>query len=196
MTTILIINSAEKGISEFVEPLQKIVEEANAVPGVIEYEEISAADMTSYDGIIMSGSPRGDDIVDHHLPYFQWIKTCDIPIFGICAGHHITGKLYGAQLLRSVEKEVEDNFLYIRQKDPIFNGCPERFLVRQNHHDSITLPKDFILLAHSQGCRVAMMKHPTKPLYTTQFHPEILNKKLILNFIDIVKNHKKENYNE
>jgi len=196
MTTILIINSAEKGISEFVEPLQKIVEEASAVPGVIEYEEISAADMTSYDGIIMSGSPRGDDIVDHHLSYFQWIKTCDIPIFGICAGHHITGKLYGAQLLRSVEKEVEDNFLYIRQKDPIFNGCPERFLVRQNHHDSITLPKDFILLAHSQGCRVAMMKHPTKPLYTTQFHPEILNKKLILNFIDIVKNHKKENYNE
>ncbi len=50
---------------------------------------------------IMSGSPRGDDIVDHHLPYFQWLKTCDITIFGIYAGHHITGKLYGARLLRS-----------------------------------------------------------------------------------------------
>lgn len=190
MTTILIINSAEKGITRFVEPLQKIVEEAGAVSEAIEYEETLTADMTSYDGIIMSGSPRGDDIVDHHLPYFQWIKTCEIPVFGICAGHHITGKLYGAQLLRSVEKEVGDNFLYIRQKDPIFIGCPGRFLVRQNHHDSITLPKDFILLAHSQGCRVSMMRHPAKSLYTTQFHPEILNKKLILNFIDIAKNHK------
>ena len=114
---------------------------------MIEYENSLHTDMSLYDGIIMSGSPRGDDIVDHHLPDFQWIKTCAIPIFGICAGHHITGKLYGAQLLRSVEKEVGDNFLYIRQKDPIYNGCPERFLVRQNHHDSITLPKDFILLA-------------------------------------------------
>jgi GMP synthase (glutamine-hydrolysing) len=191
MTTILIINSAEKGITEFVKPLEKIVREAGAASSVIEYEETYTTDMTSYDGIIMSGSPRGDDIVDHHLPYFQWIKTCDIPIFGICAGHHITGKLYGAQLLRSIEKEIGDNFLYIRQKDPIFNGCQERFLVRQNHHDSITLPGDFMLLAHSEGCRVSMMKHPAKPLYTTQFHPEILNKNLILNFIDIVKNHKK-----
>ncbi len=103
MTTILIINSAEKGITEFVKPLEKIVREAGAASSVIEYEETFTTDMTSYDGIIMSGSPRGDDIVDHHLPYFQWIKTCDIPIFGICAGHHITGKLYGARLLRSVE---------------------------------------------------------------------------------------------
>jgi GMP synthase (glutamine-hydrolysing) len=189
MPTILIINSAEKGTTEFVEPLEKIVREAGAASVVSEYEETSFTGMSSYDGIIMSGSPRGDDIVDHHLPFFQWIKTCDIPIFGICAGHHITGKLYGAQLLRSVEKEVGENFLYIRQKDPIFNGCPGKFLVRQNHHDSITLPKDFILLAHSQGCRVSMMKHPAKPLYTTQFHPEILNKNLVLNFIDIVKNH-------
>ena len=195
MVTILIINSAEKGITEFVEPLEKIVREAGTASIVIEYEETSFSDMTSYDGIIMSGSPRGDDIVDHHLPYFQWIKTCETPVFGICAGHHITGKLYGAQLLRSVEKEVGDNLLFIRQKDPIFNGCPRKFLVRQNHHDSITLPKDFILLAHSQGCRVSMMKHPAESLYTTQFHPEILNKNLILNFIDIVKNHKKSAVN-
>ena len=185
MTTILIINSAEKGITEFVQPLEKIVREAGAASVVIEYEETPTIEMTSYDGIIMSGSPRGDDIVDHHLPYFQWIKSCEIPVFGICAGHHITGKLYGAQLLRSVEKEVGDNYLFILQKDPIFHGCPGKFLVRQNHHDSITLPKDFILLAYSQGCRVSMMKHPAKLLYTTQFHPEILNKNLILNFIDI-----------
>jgi GMP synthase (glutamine-hydrolysing) len=196
MTTILIINNAEKGITQFVEPLQKIAAQAGAASDMIEYENSLHTDMSLYDGIIMSGSPRGDDIVDHHLPYFQWIKTCEIPIFGICAGHHITGKLYGAQLLRSVEKEVGDNFLFIRQKDPIFNGCPERFLVRQNHHDSITLPGDFILLAHSQGCRVSMMKHPAKPLYTTQFHPEILNKNLVLNFIDIVKNHKKSAVNK
>jgi len=190
MTTILIINSAEKGISEFVQPLEKIVREAGAASIVIEYEETPTTEMNSYDGIIMSGSPRGDDIVDHHLPYFQWIKTCETPVFGICAGHHITGKLYGAQLLRSVEKEIGDNFLFVRQKDPIFNGCPGKFLVRQNHHDSITLPEGFILLAYSQGCRVSMMKHPAKPLYTTQFHPEILNKNLILNFIDIAGNQK------
>lgn len=187
MIKILIVNNAEKGNTEFAEPIREILDEAGVVSETTEYEETINMNMSKYDGIILSGSPRGNDIVDHHLPYFQWIKTCNIPIFGFCAGHHITGKLYGAELLRSVEKEVGDNFLFIDRKDPIFKGCPKKFLVRQNHHDSITLPGEFILLAHSQGCKVSMMKHRTKPIYTTQFHPEILNKKLLFNFIGIVK---------
>ena len=186
MIKLLIVNNAEKGITEFVEPLQKIVSAAGAASEVIEYEETLSTNISSYDGIILGGSPRGDDIVDHHLPYFQWIKTCDVPLLGICAGHHITGKLYGAKMLRSVEKEVGENYLFIQQQDPIFRELPERFLVRQNHHDSITLPQDFLLLAHSENCKVSMMKHPAKPLYTTQFHPEVLNKDLLLNFIEIV----------
>jgi len=191
MVKLLIVNNAEKGITEFVEPFQRIITEAGAASDVIEYEETLTTNMSAYDGIILGGSPRGDDIVDHHFPYFQWIKTCDVPLFGICAGHHITGKLYGAKLLRSVEKEVGENYLFIEQKDPIFRGFPERFLVWQNHHDSITLPNDFLLLAHSENCKAAMVKHRSKPLYTTQFHPEVLNKNLILNFIEIVKAHKK-----
>lgn len=191
MIKILIVNNAEKGITEFVEPIREILDEAGVVSDTIEYEETLNTNMSKYDGIILSGSPRGNDIVDHHLPYFQWIKTCDIPIFGFCAGHHITGKLYGAEFLRSVEKEVGDNFLFIDRMDPIFNGCPKKFLVRQNHHDSITLPGEFILLAHSQGCKVSMIKHRTKPIYTTQFHPEVLNKKLFFNFIGIIKKYSK-----
>jgi len=31
------------------------------------------------------------------------------------------------------------------------------------------------------------MKHKTKPIYTTQFYSEILNKKIILNFLDIAQ---------
>jgi GMP synthase (glutamine-hydrolysing) len=189
--TLLIINSAEKGISEYTEPLRQIAEEAGSVAEVREYSEVTAADLSLYDGIMVSGSPRGNDIVDHHLPFFQWIKDCRVPILGICAGHHIVGKLYGSGLLRSVEKEVGDNVLFIRRDDPIFKGCPGQFLVRQNHHDSITLPEDFILLANSQGCRVAMMKHPARPIYTMQFHPEFMNKEILLNFIDIVRTHKR-----
>jgi GMP synthase (glutamine-hydrolysing) len=200
VTKILIINSAEKGIFQFVEPLEEIASQTGAATKVIEYENTLNIDLFSYDGIIISGSPRGDDIVGHHLPYFQWLQTCYTPVFGICAGHHITGRLYGAQLLRSIEKEVGENFLFIRQQNPIFDGCPGKFLVWQNHHDSITLPEGFIWLAHSEGCQVSMMKHPLKCLYTTQFHPEILNKNIILNFINIAKQHKNSSitrrYNE
>ena len=186
----LIVNNAEKGIRQFVEPLKIILDEAGTTSDIIEYEDTAVTGLSLYDGIILSGSPRGDDIADHHQPYFRWIKTSNVPLFGICAGHHIVGRLYGSELLRSVEKEVGDNFLFVDREDPVFKGCPGKFSVRQNHHDSITLPGDFLLLAHSENCKVSMMKHPSKPLYTTQFHPEVLNKELILNFIDIAESYR------
>jgi GMP synthase (glutamine-hydrolysing) len=183
---ILVINNAEKGITQFTQPILDILDEARVSSVTAEYKEIP--DVKDFHGIIMGGSPRGDDIVDHHQPWFQWIKTCDIPIFGFCAGHHITGKMYGAELLRSVEVEVGDFYITIdRPDDPLFKGCQRDVLVRQDHHDSITLPPGFILLAHSEICKVEAMKHPTKPIYTTQFHPEILNKDMMLNFLDIIK---------
>lgn len=182
---ILIINSAERGINQFVHPLEEIVLESRAIPDMINYQDTLHTNISLYDGILISGSPRGDDIVEHHLPYFQWILNCPKPILGICAGHHITGKLFNAELIRDSEKEKGDLLVFVDQRDPIFNSYSDKFLVRQNHNDSITLPGMFILLAHSQRCRVSMMKHQTQPIYSMQFHPEILNKKLLLNFFDI-----------
>jgi GMP synthase (glutamine-hydrolysing) len=183
---LLIVNNAEKGIREFTEPLERILREAGTAVDTIEYEEAPAIDRSQYAGIILSGSPCGDDIVDLHLPYFRWICTIvDKPLLGICAGHHIVGRLFGAELLRSVEKEVGDFYITIDQQDPLFSGFPKRFLVRQAHHDSISLPPDFRLLAHSDQCRVQVMKHRRLPLYSAQFHPEILNPRMILNFATI-----------
>jgi GMP synthase (glutamine-hydrolysing) len=187
MPELLIINSAEPGTTEFVEPLRQIAEAAGKHNDtIIEYAETLTTDLTRFNGMIISGSPRGNDIVDHHLPYFQWITDCSVPVFGICAGHHVIGKLYGARLLRSVEKEVGEFDVFIDVRDQVFEGLPDRFPARQNHHDSITLPQGFTLLAHTQQCRVAMMKHGTHPIYSSQFHPEILNRQLLFNFLALL----------
>lgn len=181
----LIINNANRGIREFCEPIEKILDEMNIPFKTIEFGDTLKTPMAEYRGMILSGSPRGNDIADHHQPYFKWILTCNRPIFGMCAGHHIVGRLYGAELLRSVEKEVGDCYVEIDRPDPIFAGLADRFSARQNHHDSITLPEGFILLAHSEVCKVEAMKHRTRPIYTTQFHPEISNPEMIRSFIQI-----------
>lgn len=187
-SSILIINNAEPEYSEFTEPFCKIAAESGSAYNctVIQYKETLNTNFSNYDAIIMSGSPRGNDIVSHHLPYFQWLINCGVPVLGVCAGHHITGALYGAQLIRDREKEVGDFPVYIDRQDPIFTDYSSRFIARHNHHDSISLPNDFILLAHTDHCRVAVMKHVFKPIYTMQFHPEILNKKLVLNFLGLL----------
>ena len=139
--------------------------------------------------LFMSGSPRGNDIVEHHLPFFEWIKSCRKPILGICAGHHIIGYLYGSELLRSKEPEAGDYKVKMLINDRIFNGMEKAFEVKQMHNDSITLPENFILLATSKTCKNQLMKHREKPLYTCQFHPEYYNLLLIENFLSLCKNH-------
>ncbi|MCK3683256.1 hypothetical protein [Maribellus sp. YY47] len=183
MKKILIINNAEPGIREFAAPIEKIVSETGAEAVSIEYKDCLTSHFEDFDGIILTGSPQGDDIVNHHLPYFKWIRDYEKPVFGICAGHHITGYLYGARLLRSEEPESGDFTVKIIQNDPIFSDLPQDFTVRQMHNDSITLPEDFVLLATADTCKNQLMKHKSKPLYTSQFHPEFYNHQLIRNFV-------------
>ena len=187
MPGILIVNNAEPGISEFTTPVEKIVEQAGAKPVTIEYADCPDFNFAAFDGVILTGSPQGDDIIAHHLPYFLWIKDFDKPVLGICAGHHITGFMYGSEILRSEEPESGDFYVEVVKSNFLFNEIPHTFKVKQMHHDSVTLPADFELLATSKTCRNQIMKHRTKPIYTCQFHPEYYNQKLIENFVTLCR---------
>ena len=185
MKQILIINNAEPEIQNFALSLEEIVKSGKIEVSRIEYADCPKTDLSAFDGILMSGSPQGDDIVEHHAPYFQWVKDYEKPLLGICAGHHITGYLYGSKLLYAKEPETGDFKIELLTDDPIFIGLPEKLTVKQMHNDSITLPDNFMLLATSNTCKNQLMKHKNKPLYTCQFHPEFYNHKLIQNFVNI-----------
>jgi GMP synthase (glutamine-hydrolysing) len=183
MLKILIVNNAEHGITEFTNPLEKIVADAGSDFLCIEYNQCDNFNLIEYDGVLLSGSPQGNNIVEHHSHYFQWIKIFEKPILGICAGHHVTGFLFGAEILRNVEPESGDFVVEIVKRDPIFEGLSNTFVVKQMHNDSITLPENFDLLATSKTCMVQLMKHKQFPIYTCQFHPEYYNTQLIYNFL-------------
>jgi len=184
---ILLINSAEPGITEFTESIKGILKGPGRSVETVGYRDCFATRFELYDGVLISGSPQGDDIIEHHQPYFQWIRNCSKPVLGICAGHHVTGYLYGARHLRSEEPESGTVTVEILKDDPIFKGIPKRFQVQQMHNDSITLPPRFIHLAKSAGCFNQAMRHADKPLYTLQFHPEYLNAEILLNFADLIQ---------
>lgn len=188
MLNVLIINNAEPGIDEFTNSLERIVTDAGADSVCIEYKECNSLNFDGFDCILLSGSPQGNDIVEHHSHFYRWIKLFEKPVFGICAGHHITGFLFGAEILRSVEPESGDFVVEIVKEDPIFEGITATFMVKQMHNDSITLPEGFELLATSETCKVQLMRHKKFPLYTTQFHPEFYNSQLIYNFLRMCSN--------
>lgn len=184
---ILIVNSAESDVTEFTIPLETIVREEGLNPIIIEYKACPDFDFSSVQGAILSGSPQGDDIIEHHLPYFKWLTDFNKPVFGICAGHHISGFMNGSEILRSEEPESGIFEVEIQKNDVLFEGLPKILKVRQMHNDSVTLPYNFDLLATSKTCRNQLMKHKEKPWYTCQFHPEYHNHDLIKNFLKICK---------
>uniref|UniRef100_UPI003216BA31 type 1 glutamine amidotransferase n=1 Tax=uncultured Draconibacterium sp. TaxID=1573823 RepID=UPI003216BA31 len=185
MSKIVIVNNAEPGITEFAKPFEQIISEAGSRFVCINYSDCLNFNFEEVDGAILTGSPQGDDIVEHHLPYFLWVREFEKPVFGICAGHHITGYLYGSALLRSKEPESGDFNVEIIKPNPLFNGISKSFVAKQMHNDSITLPSGFELLATSKTCVNQLMKHNQKPIYTCQFHPEFYNHKLIRNFLQL-----------
>lgn len=189
MAWILIVNNAEPGIRDFVIPLENIIEKCGSKSFFIEYAECLSLNFSGFHGIILTGSPQGDDIVEHHLPYYRWIKKIDKPIFGICAGHHIIGALFGAEILRNIEAESGIFEVEILKNDPVLNEVPRLIRVQQMHNDSVTLPGDFELLATSCLCKNQLMKHKNKPIYTSQFHPEFFNQEIISNFLLICERH-------
>ncbi len=54
------------------------------------------------------------------------------------------------------------------------------------------LPKNFKILAHSEKCKIQVMRHINKPIFGMQFHPEVTHtengNKIFKNFIEICKN--------
>lgn len=187
MTKIAIVNNAERGITTFTTPIEQLITKCGSSSVLIEYADCLGFNFNDIDGAILTGSPQGDDIVAHHLPYFKWIKDFEKPLLGICAGHHITGFLYGATLLRSEEPEAGDFEITITKPDPLFTDMPNTFTVKQMHNDSVSLPADFELLASSETCTNQLMRHKQKPIYTCQFHPEFYNHTLFTNFIRLCK---------
>ena len=79
MTKILVVNNAGPGITEFTKPVEKIIHAVGSSSVFIEYVDCLNFNFNEFDGAILSGSPQGDDIVEHHLPYFLWIQNFNIP---------------------------------------------------------------------------------------------------------------------
>lgn len=180
----LIINSAPY-TDKFVGPIANTLAAAGIRAKLARYDAIPG-NLDRYCGLIISASPRGDDIVYEHLPYYQWIRTCTRPVLGICHGHQLLGVLHGAKLIRNTQSEEGQCRVHIEVPDPLFAGLQKCFNVEQHHKDAITLSDEFRRIASSPRCRVQAMVHRIKPMYTVQFHAEN-NPDIILNFCEIIK---------
>ena len=179
---ILVINAAlNENDHSFSDPIHTLLQKSDSK--VQHYKDIkSIKDTKGYDAIIISGQPPDDESYTNKsiTRDYPWIKDVEVPLFGFCGGHQIIAVSHGAEIINDKEKEPKGYFAAYAENghidDPIFKGIRfgrcNAFIVYNKHKDSVTLPEDFDILASTDRCRNALMKHKTKLIYGAQFHPE------------------------
>jgi len=144
------------------------------------------------------------------LQNFLWMipqiaEELDVPILGICGGHQAIALAFGGKV-GPIRAGTDDCMPYSRDRqsgvtklsqyahDPIFVGLDDKISILESHYDEVkALPPGFVLLASERMSRNQIIRHPYKPVYGIQGHPEsFLGSRpdggaLIRNFIHIAE---------
>jgi GMP synthase (glutamine-hydrolysing) len=128
------------------------------------------------DGIVLSGGALSVESSDAPLGAIdRWIDSVEVPVLGICVGHQYLARHFGGTVSRNTAPAFGRVRLTVDEPaHPLFEGLPVDQLVWESHNDSVAqVPPGWRRLAHSEGCPVEAMSHPTRPIFGVQFHPEV-----------------------
>lgn len=145
------------------------------------------------DGLVMGGGPQriGYEIEKlGNLP--NLIEVVKIPILGLCLTHQLIAVVFGGKAGKAEHPEYGPVKVFVDEKDEILKGFGNSFWAWETHNDEITdLPDEFVILAHSEKCKIQVMRYKTIPIFGVQFHPEVVQTEngflIFRNFVDVCK---------
>lgn len=176
---VLIISTCKEKLHEleFVKPIEDILRINNITYFSKHHGQISKKDLEKCSQVILTGTSLKDN--SFLINQFNFLKSFDRPILGICAGMQILGNLYKGK----IKKKTEIGFFKETFKKEFLGlkGEKEVYHLHNNFIDFETLEK-FEVISSNDGISQAV-KHKEKPFYGVLFHPEVRNKELILKFV-------------
>lgn len=145
-------------------------------------------------GLVLSGGAPRVGLADSLGLCGEYIDELKVPIVGICAGHQFMARHFGGAAAPG-GSEFGASTLTLTEESPkdLFKAVPKTSTVWESHHDEVSVvPKGFEVLASSERCKVQAMRHPTRPVFGLQFHPEVEHTQygatIFQNFLEICRN--------
>lgn len=161
---------------EFVKPVEDILVK-NKIKGFTRhYSCLTKKDLEKAEKIIICGTSLKDNQFLKDLNKFQWIKSYDKPILGICGGMQIIQTVFRGKLKK--KKEIGLKKIKFKKEFLGFSGERKVYNLHQFYIDS----KEFETFDVSDSKIPQAVKYKSKPFYGTLFHPEVRNKEIIVNF--------------
>jgi GMP synthase-like glutamine amidotransferase len=166
---------------EFVHPIASHLEDSGVVCSVAHFTEVTRNSLDNSDKIILCGTALKDNYYAEHLELFSWIRDCDKPLLGICAGMQVIGAVFGGRII--CQAAIGLDRIEIIRESPLL-GEPREIQGYHLHGFGVTLPKDFRLLAGGQES-VEAFGHRALFIFGIIFHPEVRNRWILERFANL-----------
>jgi len=143
----------------------------------------SPARVDAADVVLLGGSgdysvARGGTWLPAALDAMVGLFEASKPTFASCWGFQAMARAMGGEVITDRGRaEVGVTWMELTsagREDPVFGPLGMRFQALSGHEDHvISLPEDARLLASSAGVENQAFHFPGRPIYCTQFHPEL-----------------------
>lgn len=150
----------------------------------------STAALDAVDIVLLGGSgdhsvARGGPWLGAALDTMVGLHQTSKPTFASCWGFQAMARALGGEVVTDRSRaEVGSTWLELTEEgavDPVFAPLGRRFRAQVGHEDIVTaLPRGATLLASSALVENQAFRFEGKPIYCTQFHPELSRSDLLL----------------
>jgi GMP synthase (glutamine-hydrolysing) len=148
-------------------------------------EKLQSADMVLLGGsghYSVASEPGGSrprsEWLDRTFDCMREIHRISKPTFASCWGFQAMARAMGGQCINDLPNAeigtIELQLTDAGRTDPVFGILPPVFDGHAGHEDHvIQLPRDTVLLASSSRVKEQAFRFVGRPIYCTQFHPEL-----------------------
>jgi GMP synthase (glutamine-hydrolysing) len=165
--------------SPFTSCLRKIVSELGYSYDYKRYSEIKLEELGPdglpwFDKVILSGRKVGSSNINSiNSTLIKYCYSRSIPILGICYGCQIIALTLGGSL-RRLEKPIKDFDRVTIKDDNVLVFNKQLITVFKSHKFCVSkLPSCLDSVGESRTCPNEIVLHREKPIFGTQFHPEV-----------------------
>jgi GMP synthase (glutamine-hydrolysing) len=141
-------------------------------------EKLRDADMLLLGGSGHYSAAGEGEWLDRALDLMRQIHGLAKPTFASCWGFQAMARAMGGRCVHDLPNAevgtIAVELTAAGREDPLFRNLPTRFAAQAGHEDHVVLlPPDAVLMASSDRVREQAFRFAGKPIYCTQFHPEL-----------------------